>query len=143
MVCCFVAGVHGGCYLFYLLKTPPVYTRTASILIKDDSKDKSTASEIEDMANFGLFTANTNVNNEMGTLKSPDLMKEVVSRLHLNMTYMADGHFHNETLYGNNLPVTVAMINLPSSSTASFDVELDGGNIVLLSNFVKNGKTYG
>ena len=132
-----------GVATFYLLKTPPVYTRTASILIKDDSKDKSTASEIEDMANFGLFTANTNVNNEMGTLKSPDLMKEVVSRLHLNMTYMADGHFHNETLYGNNLPVTVAMINLPSSSTASFDVELDGGNIVLLSNFVKNDEDLG
>ena len=132
-----------GVAIFYLLKTPSVYTRTASILIKDDSKDKSTASEIEDMANFGLFTTNTNVNNEMGTLKSPDLMKEVVSRLHLNMTYMADGHFHNETLYGNNLPVTVAMINLPSSSTASFDVELDGGNIVLLSNFVKNGEELG
>ena len=132
-----------GAATFYLLKTPSVYTRTASILIKDDSKDKSAASEIEDMANFGVFTSKSNVNDEIGTLKSPDLMKEVVGRLHLNMTYMADGHFHDETLYGDNLPITVAMINLPSSSTASFDVELDRGNIILLSNFVKNGEYLG
>ena len=47
-------------------------------------------------------------------MKSPDLMKEVVNRLHLNMNYVTDGRFHKETLYGDNLPVTVAMIDLPT-----------------------------
>ena len=71
-----------GVAVAYLLKTPPVYTRSASILIKDDAKGKSASSGAEDFADFGIFTTNTNVNNEMGTLQSPDIMREVVRRLH-------------------------------------------------------------
>lgn len=72
-----------GIAVWYLLITPPVYIRTASILVKDDSKGKSTSDAMESFADFGMFTSNTNVNNEMGTLQSPDLMREVVTRLHL------------------------------------------------------------
>ena len=131
----------GGLAVFYLLTTPPVYTRSASVLIKDDSKDKSASSEIEDLANFGIFTSSTNVNNEIGTMKSPDLMKEVVNRLHLNMNYVTDGRFHKETLYGDNLPVTVAMIDFPADKTAEFDVDLVGGGCAIVSNFVRNGES--
>ena len=63
---------------FYLLKTPSVYVRTASILIKDDSKGKSSSTDMESFSDLGLFTTNTNVYNEMGTLQSPDIMREVV-----------------------------------------------------------------
>ena len=89
-----------GTAVWYLLTTPPVYTRSASILIKDDSKGKSASGDMETFADFGLFTSNTNVNNEMGTLQSPDLMREVVSRLHLDMDYKVPGHFHRQTVYG-------------------------------------------
>ena len=54
---------------------------------------------MESFADLGLFTTNTNVNNEMGTLRSPDVMHEVVTRLHLEMNYQADGRFHKQTLY--------------------------------------------
>ena len=83
-----------GIAVWYLLTTPPVYTRSASILIKDDSKGKSASTDMETFSDFGLFTSNTNVNNEMGTLQSPDLMREVVSRLHLDMDYKVSGRFH-------------------------------------------------
>ena len=36
-----------GIAVFYLLRTPAVYTRTASVLIKDDSKGKSVSSDLE------------------------------------------------------------------------------------------------
>ena len=54
-----------GIAVWYLLTTPPVYTRSASILIKDDSKGKSASTDMETFSDFGLFTSNTNVNNEM------------------------------------------------------------------------------
>ena len=96
-----------GIAVLYLLKTPPVYTRTASILVKDDSKGKSTSDAMENFSDFGMFTSNTNVNNEMGTLQSPDLMREVVTRLHLQMNYYVPGGFHRQTVYSDDLPVKV------------------------------------
>ena len=64
----------------YLLSTPNVYTRTAAILVKDDSKNNSSASAMNEFADMGIFKSNTNINNELLTLKSPTLMTEVVKR---------------------------------------------------------------
>ena len=84
-----------GVATFYLLRTPSVYVRTASILIKDDSKGKSSSADMESFSDLGLFKTNTNVYNEIGTLQSPDIMREVVSRLHLEMNYQTDGRSIN------------------------------------------------
>ncbi|MDE6126884.1 MAG: chromosome partitioning protein ParA, partial [Muribaculaceae bacterium] len=70
-----------GAGVIYLLRTPNVYTTTASILIKDDSAGKSMGGE--DFSEFGLFKNTTNIQNEITTLKSADLMEEVVRRLNL------------------------------------------------------------
>lgn len=51
----------------YLLCTPAVYTRTASVLIKEDSKGKSVSPDLESFSEFGLFQSSTNVNNELIT----------------------------------------------------------------------------
>lgn len=113
-----------GTVVWYLLTTQPIYTRTASILIKEDSKGKSTSGDMEAFADFGMFTTNTNVNNEMGTLQSPDLMREVVSRLYLDVDYQVEGRFHRQTVYGSSLPVEVSFLDLPESMAASFVLHL-------------------
>ena len=41
----------------YLLRTPAVYTRTASVLIKEDSKGKSVSSDLESFSEFVYNTA--------------------------------------------------------------------------------------
>ena len=135
-VCLGIAG-------WYLLTTPPVYTRSASILIKDDSKGKSASGEMETFADFGLFTSNTNVNNEMGTLQSPDLMREVVSRLHLVMDYKVPGRFHRQTVYGRQLPVSVSISDLPENESAMFTLQLSEGGKVILSDIERNGESVG
>lgn len=132
-----------GTAVWYLLTTPPVYTRSASILIKDDSKGKSASGDMETFADFGLFTSNTNVNNEMGTLQSPDLMREVVSRLHLDMDYKVPGHFHRQTVYGRQLPVNVSISDLPENESATFTLQLSEGGKVTLSNIERNGESIG
>lgn len=129
-----------GAAVWYLLTTPPIYTRTASILIKDDSKGKSTSGTMEDFADFGMFATSTNVNNEMGTLQSPDLMREVVSRLNLNMDYHTDGRFHRQTMYGERLPVKTILVDFPASQAAAFTMQLSKEGEVTLSDFKKDGE---
>ena len=75
----------------YLLCTPAVYTRTASVLIKEDSKGKSVSPDLESFSEFGLFQSSTNVNNELITFQSPALMTEVVKRFRLDMNYFVPG----------------------------------------------------
>lgn len=131
-----------GIATFYLLTTPPIYTRTASILIKDESKGKSAPTEgLENFGDFGMFTSTTNVNNEMGTLQSPDVMREVVSRLHLTMNYQIEGRFHKETLYGKTLPVSVSFADLPENEIAGCTLELMKGGRVQFSDFTLNGQS--
>lgn len=132
-----------GIAVYYLLTTPPVYTRTASILIKDDSKGKTTSGEMEAFSDFGMFATNTNVNNEMGTLQSPDLMREVVARLHLEMDYHVAGRFHKQTIYGKQLPVNVFITDLPESESATFLLALSKEGALSMSDFERNGESVG
>jgi len=132
-----------GVAAYYLLTTPPVYTHHASILIKDDSKGNSSSNTMESFSDFGLFTTSTNVNNEMGMLNSPDLMREVVSRLHLDMDYQVAGRFHRQTVYGEKLPVRVTITGLPVNESAEFTLCLSGDGTVTISDFERNGESVG
>jgi len=132
-----------GVAIVYLLRTPNVYTRSSSILIKQTSKNKSVSDEMVSFANLGMFSTNTNVNNEMGTLQSPDLMREVVERLHLDINYYVDGTFHKNALYGDNLPVSVTFANLNASVPASLDLQYFKDGRVTLSDFRKKGESMG
>lgn len=124
----------------YLLTTEPEYMRTASILIKDDSKSKSMSDDMNAFADIGLFSTNSNVNNEMGTLKSPDLIREVISRLHLETNYQVPGRFHKQTVYGGALPVNVFFAELADDESVKCELELKDGGIVSLSSFEKDGE---
>ncbi len=130
-----------GVAVWYLLTTPPVYTRSASILIKDDSKGKTASTDMETFADFGLFTSNTNVNNEMGTLQSPDLMREVVSCLHLDMDYKVPGRYHRQTVYGETLPINVVINGLADDESATFTLQLSKDGKVTLSDMERNGES--
>ena len=129
-----------GVAIAYLLRTPPVYTRSASIIIKDDSKGKSASTDMESFADFGIFTTNTNVNNEMGTLQSPDLMREVVTRLHLEMNYLVKGRFHKNTIYGDQLPVTVTLADLSDNQSATFLLHVGEEGEYTLNDLTLNGE---
>ena len=75
-----------GIAALYLSTKSPVYSRTASLLIKEQGKGGGLfSSEMEDFAQMGMFSSKTNVNNEIVALQSPDLILEVVRRLNLDM----------------------------------------------------------
>ena len=130
-----------GVAVLYLLKSPSVYTRTATLLIEDNDKGGSISASEMSFADLGLFQSNTNVNNEIIAMSSPALMQDVVRRLHLDMTYTADGRFHDEVLYGSALPVSVAFDGLTDGESASLTMCVDTSGTVSLYDFrtVLNG----
>ena len=108
--------------VLYLMSTPPIYTRTAAILVKDNSKSSSSTSAMNDFSDLGIFKSNTNINNELLTLKSPTLMTEVVNRLGLNETFTIRKGLKNVDLYKVS-PVTITFcdkIEVPLSFTIKF-----------------------
>ena len=136
LLCLLIASV-------YILKTPPVYTRQASILIKEDTKKNSSIGDVSsDFANMALGMARVNVSNEIISFTSPDMMTEVVKRLHLETNYAFNGGFftpghrlYKRTLYGSSLPVTVNFLDLGNNDGVSFTVVPGEENQVTLKGF--------
>ena len=128
----------------YLLTTAPEYSRSTSLLIKDDTKQGSSLSESQNpFTDMGLFSSSTNVRNELIGIQSPDLILEVIRRLHLDVSYKTDGRFHQETLYGRTLPIEVAFRDLAYNDNCSFTVTIHKNRSMTLSDFLLNGEEVG
>ena len=125
---------------FYLSTKPPVYSRTASLLIKEQGGKGSSlfSSEMENFAEMGLFSSKTNVNNEIVALQSPDLILQVVRRLDLDMNYSAPipRRLRMQTLYGSSLPIKLEFKELSYSQGCSFRARLEPDTTITLSGFV-------
>ena len=124
-----------GLALLYLLVTTPSYTRKASILIKDEEKNRSLSSEFGQFTDIGFGVGKTNLYNEMITLASPSYMLDVVKDLHLDMNYMTDGRFHEITLYGKTQPVVVSLPDIDPEEYGAFTMYLKPNNVVELTDF--------
>ena len=125
----------------YLLSTPNIYTRTAAILVKDDSKSGSSTGAMNEFSDLGIFKSNTNINNELLTLKSPTLMTEVVQRLGLNETYTIRKGLKDVGLYKSN-PIAVTYRH-QDETPVSFKIDLPSKGEFVLSDVMVNGEKSG
>ena len=125
----------GGSYL-YLQITPPIYTREASILIKNELQSGSSSAGGASI-NFG---GNVDVNNELFTLQSPDIAEATVRNLHLEVTCYAQGRFHEEVIYGTALCVEILPVEINDQEYAEFMFDLKNDGTYVMSNFVRGGK---
>lgn len=129
-----------GAYL-HLKRQEPVYTRSAQIIIKTESRNSNIrGSNVSLRADLGVFDNNSQVEDEMIAMTSPTIVIEVVNRLKLYMEYKSPGRFHDVTLYGKTLPVDVEMLDLDKGKGASFKLELKKDGQVTLSNFMMGGQ---
>ena len=128
--------------VYYILKTPPVFTRSESILIKEEGGGgrRSFSSQLSSGVDLGMFNNHTNVYNELEFMKSPALILEVVKRLNLEMNYTEDGTFHLNTLYGRNLPIKVSIPDFPDNKACSFTLHISKGKKLTLSKFTMSGQ---
>ena len=133
-----------GLTVIYLLRQPNVYTRYTSLLIKEEGRGaKSFASELNSSVGMGMFSNRTNVDNELISIQSPDVVMEVVRRLGLDVNYTTDGTFHRNTLYGRSLPIKVQFKELSYNEGCQFTIKLKENDQFVLSDFKKRGESVG
>ena len=131
-----------GLAVFYVLRSHPVYSRTASIVIKDDTKGGSISNDLNAFADMGLINTNSNILDEINKLKSPDVMNEVIDRLNLDINYSVPGTFHKNVVYGSTLPVRIELPSLLQEEAASATVEVDKNGKYVIYDIKRNGEEY-
>ena len=95
-----------GFAFFYLKSSSKVYSRKASVLIRDDSKGGN-MSESSAFADISFFGGKRNVDNEVLVFQSRNLMEKVARRLHLDMSYTVKNGLRDDELYTHS-PITVS-----------------------------------
>lgn len=120
----------------YTVITPPTYTRSASILIKDDDNKGASASGMESFADMGLFKQNTDAQSEVYILKSPQLMEKVIERLKINYNYRIKFKGVRFVDLYDITPVVVKLDSINESRELSFDITLLPSKKISLSNFI-------
>lgn len=130
IVCVGVASVK-------LLKTVPVYSRTATLLIKETTVRRATNSELESvLSNGGMGVTTSKLVNEIVAFKSPTLMEEVVSRLKLDVEYSVHGTFHDNVIYGSKCPIDITFLDGDMVPSSSFVVSPLPDGSISISQFV-------
>ena len=121
-----------GAAYYYLAKTPKIYSRTATILVKDTRKGGDIdLSAFSDLA--GLQTQRS-VDNEIFVLQSRRLMTEVVRRLNLTVNYSIDERLRDKDLYGQ-APIDVTFINDNDNQSLSMTITPSGEEQIQLTEF--------
>lgn len=119
----------------YLKKTTPVYNRTATVMIKNDSKGNQISSDFgSTISDMGFFQSNVNVKNEIFAFKSPATILETVVQLGLDKDYLEYGFWRSYLLYGETLPIVADIKGVNDEETISFTLKVSG-NQVELSDF--------
>ena len=106
---------------FYIYKTPSTYSRSAKVIIDEDSQD-ATLRDIANISGFAGQGSGVNVNNEVEAFASPDLMKTVVERLGLETSYVEHQFMRDREFYSNS-PVELSIIEPIVLSSFSFTIE--------------------
>lgn len=129
-----------GIATLYLHKTPPVFTRKASILLKDMNKGNVLGTAAYGFSDASLMMQSVDLTNEMFTIQSPVVMTEVIRRLNLQMQYEIEGNLRNSVLYGSNLPIDVKMLEAKEQESCSVTIVFDSDSTFVLSTFMRNGR---
>ena len=128
-------GVCLGIAYIYLLQAPKVYTRSASVLIKEDRRSSRSMSAygFSDLNN--MLGIQRNVDNEVIVFKTYRLMEKVARRLHLDISYTEKRGLRTVELYRQS-PVTLSFPDASETQSFSLTVVPVSKDKVRLSDFV-------
>lgn len=116
---------------YYVKKQEPVYTRSATILIKEEA-NSSSANKLGIQEDMGVFKSTNTVSNEIFAMRSPQVVSEVVKRLKLNINYSREGRLHRKTLYGDICPIEVVFEDVKDDQWVNLTVDLQANGEVEL-----------
>lgn len=127
----------------YLRYTTPLYNARTTIIIKDES---SIGPESMIYADLGLMggTSAKKIENEIGILRSRNLMNEVVKSLNLNVQYYIEGNINTLQLY-EDAPFTLNVLKfdenlLKKAESSRFEISETKNEKFVVKNLV-TGKT--
>lgn len=108
VACLLVCMVGAWCYLRY---QAPVYNVNATVLIKQDDKNKAGGANasLAAMQDLGMLSMANNFDNEVEIIQSRTLLKKVVNALNLNITYTEKRTFGYPIQLYKNTPIQVWM----------------------------------
>lgn len=103
----------------------PMYSITASVLIKDNSDQQSSSKGINDYLNSSLFGNNVNFQNELWVLKSSPVMEKTVKNVNLSVNYYRKSDFKYLDAY-NSAPFEILFSpNHVQPLNVRFDITFD------------------
>lgn len=140
MACLLLAGL----YLRYQI---PVFSATATILVKDDKKG-GLQSELAVFSDLGIAGVKSNIDNEIEVIKSRSLIRKTIKKLNFTTTYITEGRVKAVEEYQDK-PIEFAFYNITDSfydrqksftlnslDTNSFELFVNGGNQKSLGRYI-------
>lgn len=122
--------VCGGIAWYSYARSPLVYFRSATVIIKDPSNKTSTTG----LDRFDNIINKVNVANEILQFRSKKLMREVVQRLHADISYQIEDGLRNNELYTQS-PVLLSFPDALPDQHFALTVTPKDTNSVILSDF--------
>ena len=122
--------VCGGIAWYSYARSPLVYFRSATVIIKDPSNKTSTTG----LDRFDNIINKVNVANEILQFRSKKLMREVVQRLHADISYQVEDGLRNNELYTQS-PVLLSFPDALPEQHFALTVTPKDTNSVILSDF--------
>ena len=119
-------------------KTPPIYQRSASILIKSNDQ----GSMDQTLRELGVAQTPANLVNEMLMMNTSLISSEIVRRLDLDVEYYQHGYFYDKTVYGVSLPVKVKFLELNDKESAAMHLDMAPDGSVAVSGMKRNGNDF-
>lgn len=122
--------VCGGIAWYHYARSPLVYFRSATVIIKDPSNKTSTTG----LDRFDNIINKVNVANEILQFRSKKLMREVLQRLHADISYQLEDGLRSNELY-NQSPVLLSFPDALPEQHFVFTVTLKDKKSLVLSDF--------
>ncbi|MBB6130783.1 GumC family protein [Mucilaginibacter lappiensis] len=120
----------GGYFYFQYSKTPFVYSRSETVMIKTSTNTIS----VSRITRPNNFYNTVNVNSEILQLRSKELMRNTVRLIHADMSYVTRDGLRKNELYTNS-PFKVEPINSNSKAGFTFTIISKNNKQVELSGF--------
>lgn len=122
--------VCGGIAWYHYARSPLVYFRSATVIIKDPSNKTSTTG----LDRFDNIINKVNVANEILQFRSKKLMRKVLQRLHADISYQLEDGLRSNELY-NQSPVLLNFPDALPEQHFAFTVTLKDKKSLVLSDF--------
>ena len=91
----------------YLRRATPIYNVTAKVLLQDSEKGGAISSPADMLADFGMQSQTSNIENEIELMSSMAVVRGAVIDSHLNVKYTSQG----KSLSKETTPLLVSMDN--------------------------------